>query len=51
MFKSHYQIAGEELAIAALSASAAAQNPQAPTNTFTDLPEIFENMSARIVGR
>jgi len=51
MFKSHFQIAGEALAIAALSASAAAQNPQAPTNTFTDLPEIFENMSARIVGR
>jgi hypothetical protein len=28
MFKSRFQIAGEALAIAALSASAAAQNPQ-----------------------
>jgi hypothetical protein len=34
MFKSHFQIAGEALAIAALSASAAAQNPQAPINTY-----------------
>jgi len=32
MFKSRFQIAGEALAIAALSASAAAQNPQAPIN-------------------
>jgi hypothetical protein len=32
-----FQIAGEALAIAALSASAAAQNPQAPINTLTDL--------------
>jgi hypothetical protein len=30
MFKSRFQIAGEALAIAALSASALAQNPQAP---------------------
>src|SRR5260221_14796864 len=37
MFKSRFQIAGEALAIAALSASAAAQNPQAPINTLTDL--------------
>jgi hypothetical protein len=37
MFKSCFQIAGEALAIAALSASAAAQNPQAPINTLTDL--------------
>jgi hypothetical protein len=36
MFKSRFQIAGEALAIAALSASAAAQNPQAPINTLTD---------------
>src|SRR5437016_8750429 len=34
---SRFQIAGEALAIAALSASAAAQNPQAPINTLTDL--------------
>ena len=37
MFKSCFQIAGEALAIAALSASAVAQNPQAPINTLTDL--------------
>jgi hypothetical protein len=37
MFKSRFQIAGEALAIAALSASAAAQNPQAPVSTLTDL--------------
>jgi len=37
MFKSRFQIVGEVLAIAALSASAAAQNPQAPINTLTDL--------------
>src|SRR5215510_6083426 len=37
MFKSRFQIAGEALAIAALSASALAQNPQAPINTLTDL--------------
>jgi hypothetical protein len=37
MFKSRFQIAGEALVIAALSASAAAQNAQAPINTFTDL--------------
>jgi hypothetical protein len=37
MFKSRFQIAGEALAIAALSASAPAQNPQAPINTLTDL--------------
>ena len=37
MFKSRFQIAGEALAIAALSASAVAQNPQAPINTLTDL--------------
>jgi hypothetical protein len=37
MFNSRFQIAGEALAIAALSASAAAQNPQAPINTLTDL--------------
>src|SRR5262245_29081381 len=37
MFKSRLQIAGEALAIAAFSASAAAQNPQAPINTLTDL--------------
>src|SRR5215467_15845383 len=34
---SRFQIAGEALAIAALSASAIAQNPQAPINTLTDL--------------
>ena len=34
---SRFQIAGEALAIAALSVSAAAQNPQAPINTLTDL--------------
>jgi hypothetical protein len=34
---SRFQIAGEALAIAALSASAVAQNPQAPINTLTDL--------------
>src|ERR1700756_827150 len=37
MFKSRFQIAGEALVIAALSASAAAQSPQAPINTLTDL--------------
>src|SRR5207248_1119054 len=37
MFKSRFQIAGEALPIAALSASAAAQNPHAPINTLTDL--------------
>jgi hypothetical protein len=37
MLKSRFQIAGEALAIAALSASAAAQSPQAPVNTLTDL--------------
>src|SRR5262245_25800201 len=37
MFKSRFQIVGEVLAIAALSASAAAMNPQAPINTLTDL--------------
>jgi hypothetical protein len=38
MFKSRLQIAGEAaLAIAALLASAAAQNPQARINTLTDL--------------
>jgi hypothetical protein len=37
MFKSRFRIAGEALAIAALSASAAAQNPQAPINTLTEL--------------
>jgi len=37
MFKSCFQIAGEALAIAALSASAAAQNSQTPINTLTDL--------------
>jgi len=37
MFKSRFQIAGETLVIAALSASAAAQSPQAPINTLTDL--------------
>ena len=34
---SRFQIAGEALAIAALSASAVAQNPQAPINTLTHL--------------
>jgi hypothetical protein len=34
---SRLQIAGEALAIAALSASAVAQNPQASINTLTDL--------------
>ena len=34
---SRFQIAGEALAIAALSASAVAQNPQAPINTPTEL--------------
>jgi len=37
MFKSRFQITGEALAIAAVSASAAAQSPQAPINTLTDL--------------
>src|SRR5260370_1146686 len=37
MFKSRFQIAGEALVIATLSASAAAQNAQAPINTFTEL--------------
>src|SRR5215467_3734742 len=37
MFKSRFQIAGAALAIAALSASAAAQSPQAPVNTLADL--------------
>ena len=37
MFKSRFQIAGQSLVIAALSASAAAQNAQAPINTFKDL--------------
>src|SRR5262245_64468800 len=37
MFKSRFQIAGVALAIAALSASAAAENPQAPIRTLTDL--------------
>jgi len=37
MFKSRLQIAAEALVIAALSASAAAQNPQAPIGTLTDL--------------
>jgi hypothetical protein len=38
MFKSRLQIAGEAaLVIAALLASAAAQNPQARINTLTDL--------------
>ena len=37
MLKSRFQIGGEALAIAALSASAAAQSPQAPINTLTDL--------------
>ena len=34
---SRFQIAGEALAIAALSASAVAQNAQAPINTPTEL--------------
>ena len=46
MFKSRFQIAGEALAIAALSASAAAQNPQAPINTLTDL----EAAAAGVLG-
>jgi hypothetical protein len=37
MFKSRFQIAGEALVIAALSVSAAAENAQAPINTFKDL--------------
>src|SRR5262249_28573396 len=37
MFESLFQIAGEALAIAALSANGAAQNPQVPINTLTDL--------------
>src|SRR5262245_12090566 len=37
MFKSRFQIVGEVLAIAALSASAAAQNLQAPITTLTVL--------------
>jgi hypothetical protein len=37
MFKSRFQIAGQALVIAALSASAAAQNAQAPINTFPEL--------------
>ena len=37
MFKSRFQIASEALAIAVLSASAAAQNAQASINTLTDL--------------
>ena len=37
MFKSRLQIAAEALVIAALSASAAAQNPQALIGTLTDL--------------
>ena len=37
MFKSRLQIAAQALVIAALSASAAAQNPQAPIGTLTDL--------------
>jgi hypothetical protein len=37
MFKSLFQIAGEAVAIAALSANGAAQNPQVPINTLTDL--------------
>ena len=34
---SRFQIAGEALVIVTLSASAVAQNPQAPINTLTDL--------------
>jgi hypothetical protein len=37
MFKSRFQIAGGALTIAALSASAVAQNPQASINTLIDL--------------
>jgi hypothetical protein len=37
MFKSRFQIFGKALTIAALSASAAAQSPQAAINTLTDL--------------
>jgi hypothetical protein len=37
MFKSRFQITGEALAIAAFSASALAQNPQAPINALPDL--------------
>src|SRR5262249_4084907 len=37
MSKSRFQIVGEALAIATLSASAVAQNPQAPINTVTDI--------------
>ena len=37
MFKSRLQIAAEALVIVALSASAAAENPQAPIGTLTDL--------------
>ena len=37
MFKSRFEIVSEALAIAVLSASAAAQIPQAPINTRTDL--------------
>ena len=37
MLKSRFQMAAEALAIAALSASAAAQNPQTPINTLKDL--------------
>ncbi len=42
MFKSRFQIAGEALAIAALSASAAAQNPQAPINMACWVPPPME---------
>src|SRR5215470_10748097 len=41
MFKSRFQIAGAALAIAALSASAAAQSPQAPVNTPADLEAVL----------
>ena len=37
MFKSRFEIVSEALAIAVLSASAAAQNAQASINTLTDL--------------
>src|SRR5262249_37228306 len=37
MFKSRFQITGEALAIAAVSASGAAPSPPAPIHTFTDL--------------
>ena len=37
MFKSWFQISGATLAIAALSLSAAAQSPQTPISTLTDL--------------